>query len=206
LMALSSERGGDGIRWSNSWHPLTLSYARFVMLAFVVLGNLEGGETIRERDERDKAMVRNDGSPIATQRLIGQHDGRQSARERFRKDNLVSCFGRTGSRLRRLRASAVRIEFVSVRSVASSTACRLPKRTSAINSLSVNGNHERNWSASASNLPAGVGGGADRQVAVERCLTEGSGEFPTTTTTVASTPASGRQPRPTSDEDNSDER
>jgi hypothetical protein len=51
--------------------------------------------------------------------------------------------------------------------------CRLPNRTSAINSLSINRRHERNWSTSASNLPAGDDGGADRQVTVERCRTEG---------------------------------
>jgi hypothetical protein len=51
--------------------------------------------------------------------------------------------------------------------------CRLPNRTSAINSLSINSlsinsHHKRNQSASALNLPAGDDGGA-----VERCRAEG---------------------------------
>jgi hypothetical protein len=84
--------------------------------------------------------------------------------------------------------------------------CRLPNRTSAINSSSINRQHERYWRASASNLPAGDGGGADRQVAVERCRTEGTRDVPMTPPVASVTPASGRQPRPTSVVDNNDER
>jgi hypothetical protein len=86
--------------------------------------------------------------------------------------------------------------------------CRLPNRTSAINSSSINRHHERYWRASASNLPAGDGGGADRQVAVfvERCRAEGTRDVPMTPPVASVTPASGRQPRPTSVVDNNDER
>jgi hypothetical protein len=99
FLAQPSERRAGRIRRSTSWDPPTLSYriARLAVSAFVGLGTWK--EVKRLENEASEIQLRNNVAPLATERIISQHDGRQSTRERVRKDKLVSCFTRTGSRL-----------------------------------------------------------------------------------------------------------
>jgi hypothetical protein len=125
-MARSSERRGGGARWSNSCNPLMLSYRIVDSSCWrsLVWGARKEVKRLESETRKTKAIERR-RSPSATERLISQHAGRQSTRERARKDNLISCFARTGSRLGRLCAGAIRLSYVEFAAVRS---CRPPMR------------------------------------------------------------------------------